>query len=150
MTASMNNKPNEVARQLGGIKKALALCGACLSVTAAPDVYYIWDDLRENTERRLGRTFFEQADTLARSEEWDELLTLAQRRQVERPRDSNAALFTGIAHLNRGELDLAETAFRRTVEINKQSRKAVDAWLKVVEEKRAEKKKIGAAPTATP
>jgi hypothetical protein len=137
----MNGKPNDITLQLRGIKKALILSAACLFVTAACNIYYVVDDVRENMERRLGRTFYEQADTLAKEQEWDELLKLAQDRQKQRPRDVYAFLFAGMAHLNKNEFDQAESNFKQMVVINKSWKKNADLWLQDVAKRRDEEKK---------
>lgn len=137
----MNGKASEIASQLRGIKKALVFSAGCLFVTAVCNIYYTVDYVRENTERRLGRTFYEQADTLRREREWDELLKLAQSRQVERPRDPYAFWYSGLAHYYRDELDQAESDFKRMAEIDKSWKKSSDERLKVVEDKRKEKAK---------
>ncbi|HEX8834097.1 MAG TPA: hypothetical protein VF719_07840 [Abditibacteriaceae bacterium] len=144
----MNGKSNDIVAELRGIKKVLIVVAACLCVGAASNVYHIVDDMRENTERRLGRTFHEQADTLRREREWDELLKLAQNRQAERPRDPSAFWFSGVAHLYRDEFDQAASDFRRTVEIDTAYKKFSDRMLKRVADKRKEKAKSkGAKPS---
>jgi len=137
----MNGKANEIASQLRGIKKALIFIAACFFIGAVTNVYLIVDDVRENTERRRGITFYEQATTLRRERGWDELLKLAQSRLVERPRDPYAFWFSGIAHFQRDELDQAESDFKRMVEIDKGFKESGDNMLKAVEDKRKEKEK---------
>lgn len=138
---NMNGKANEIASQLRGIKKALIFIAACFFIGAVTNVYLIVDDVRENTERRRGITFYEQATTLRRERGWDELLKLAQSRLVERPRDPYAFWFSGIAHFQRDELDQAESDFKRMVEIDKGFKESGDNMLKAVEDKRKEKEK---------
>ena len=136
----MSEKSSNIASQLRGIKKALIFMAGCLFVSAAANIYYVLDDIRENEEKRYGRTFYEKADTLAKEQEWDDLLKLAQDRKKERPRDINAFLFAGMAHFYRDELEQAESNFKHMVVINKAWKKTSDAWLKAIEDKRKETK----------
>jgi tetratricopeptide (TPR) repeat protein len=103
------------------------------------NVYYIVDDVRENRERRLGRTFYEQAETLARNGNYDELLALCRERQRTHPRDFNGFFFAGVAHVNRDEYDQAIEAFNKAVAIYPTAKKAAQAWLDVIKEKRKQK-----------
>lgn len=132
----MNGKSNEIASQLRGIKKALILGAACLFVSAASNIYYVVDDVRENTERRIGRTFEEKAGFLRGDQQWDALLKLALDRQRESPLDYRGWLFSGIALLNKNQFDQAERDFKHMVKINPAMEKLADAWLKAVEDKR--------------
>jgi cytochrome c-type biogenesis protein CcmH/NrfG len=137
----MSGKSNDIASQLRGIKQVLVFGAGCLFIIAAANIYYVIDDVRENTEQRLGRTFYEKADTLAKEQEWDELLKLAQDRQKQRPRDVYAFLFAGMAHLHKNEFDQAESSFKQMVVINKSWKKNADLWLKDVAKRRMEEKK---------
>lgn len=143
----MNDKPNEIASQLGGIKKALIVGAACLVVEAASSIYFIVDDMRENTERRIGRTFQDQADFLRADDQWDALLKLALDRQRKSPLDGRGWLYSGIALLGKNQFDQAERDFKHMVKINPATKKLADAWLKEVELKR--KQVLGQTQPAT-
>jgi tetratricopeptide (TPR) repeat protein len=135
----MDTSDERLVKQLRSIKNLLALGVVGLFCLVGASIYYIVDDVRENKEQRLGRTFYEQADTLARNESYDELLALSQERQKTHPRDFNGFFFAGIAHLNREEYDQSIEAFNKAVAIRPTARKAAQAWLDVIKEKRKQK-----------
>jgi cytochrome c-type biogenesis protein CcmH/NrfG len=134
-------KSSEIVCQLRGIKRTLIAGALCFAGLLATNIYYVWDDIQENKERRLGRTFSDQADSLLREQEWEELLTLAQARQQSRPRDPAGYLFAGIAFMHKDELGRAKAEFEKTVEIQPYMKKTVGQWMKALKEKQAEKAK---------
>ena len=142
MPPPINDKSDEIAAQLRGIKQVLVVAAVCLLVGAAKDVYFVVDDVRENRERRFGFTFYEQATNLRRERAWDELLKLAQSRLVERPRDPYAFWFSGIAHFKRDELNQAQSDFKRMVEVDEDFEEAGDRMLEAIKNKRREKLRL--------
>jgi tetratricopeptide (TPR) repeat protein len=135
----MDTSNETLVKQLRSIKNMLVLGVVGLFGLVGANVYYIVDDVRENRERRLGRTFYEQAETLARNGNYDELLALCRERQRTHPRDFNGFFFAGVAHVNRDENDQAIEAFNKAVAIYPTAKKAAQAWLDVMKEKRKQK-----------
>ncbi len=135
----MNPSDENLVNQLRSIKNMLALGVVGLFGLVGANIYYIVDDVRENKEQRLGRTFYEQAETLARNESYDELLALCRQRQRTHPRDFNGFFFAGVAHVNRDEYDQAVEAFNKAVTIRPTAKKAAQAWLDVIKAKRQQK-----------
>ncbi|MBW3637937.1 MAG: hypothetical protein KY445_15955 [Armatimonadetes bacterium] len=137
----MNDKASEIPLLLRGIKKALNLSAACLFVMAASYIYVIVDDVREDRERQLNRTFQRQAEILTKEHKWDELLKFAQDRKLTHPSDAHAFYFAGAAYFLKNDFIQAESNFRQMAVINKDFKKASDFWLKRIKDKQKKAKK---------
>ncbi len=133
---NIDGKSNAIATQLCGIKIALLLIAACSVVAAASNIYFVVDRARANNERRLNEPFRQKAERLNEDERWDELLKLSLAYKETYPHASLSFYYSGIAHLNKGEFDEAESDFKRTVELAPESKTSIDKWLKSLEERR--------------
>ncbi|HEX8237080.1 MAG TPA: hypothetical protein VF600_14065 [Abditibacteriaceae bacterium] len=127
--------------QLRSIRNILLLGVLCLIGLVGASIYHVVDDVRENREVRFGRTFVEQADTLYREEEWDQLLVLSRNRQRQRPRDGAAFYWAGVAYLHKQQFDDAEDTFKQAIQRRPEQKNVIQAWLDQVNARRKEQAK---------
>lgn len=128
--------------ELRAIKKILAFGVFCLFCTAVSNIYYIADDMQENTERRLGWTFYDQADTLSKEQEWQQVIALSEARQKAHPRDPWGYWFAGVAHYYLEEYSESIPLFEQAARVAPDWKKTADNWIAVARKKMKEKKPV--------